>query len=90
ARSPRAHFQLQLTTVNQFGKVIAKPDQGNDDLFRCAVLAHWAIMGNKDKYRGRGRGRGRPGGPRQVAFGRSAGGRGNAGFGRRAARRTRY
>lgn len=88
ARYPRAHFQLQLTTVNQFGKKVDKPDNGNDDLFRCAVLAHWAIMNNKDKYRtGRGR---RRGVKRQVAFGRSArSGRssGMSGFGRRFGRR---
>lgn len=79
ARTPRAHFQLQLTTVNQFGKQVVKPDQGNDDLFRCAVLAHWAIQNHKDKYRGRGRMR-RGGQRRQVAFGRSAG-QGRAGGG---------
>lgn len=91
ARTPRAHFQLQLTTVNQFGKTVTKPDQGNDDLFRCAVLAHWAITNNKDKYRGRGRRRGV--GPRQVAFGRPASGRGRGsagGFRRRPARRRRF
>ena len=51
ARHPRAHFQLQLTTVNQFGRQVTKPDGGNDDLFRCAVLAHWTIMNNKEQYR---------------------------------------
>ena len=90
ARTPRAHFLLQLTTVNQFGKIIAKPDQGNDDLFRCAVLARREIANNKDRYRGRGRGRGRGGGPRQVAFGRGGSGRRGSGAGRgRSPRRRR-
>jgi len=90
ARHPRAHFQLQLTTVNEFNRRVEKPDQGNDDLFRCAVLAHWAIMNNKDAYR---RGMRRRGGARPIsgmAFpnrrgrgGRRGGGRGGgmAGFG---------
>jgi hypothetical protein len=51
ARHPRAHFQVQLTTVNQFTHKVVKPDSGNDDLFRCAVLAHYIIKNNKDKYR---------------------------------------
>ena len=74
ARSPRAHFQVQLTTVNQFGKKVTKPDNGNDDLFRCAVLAHWAISNNKDQYRRGMRGRRGGTGSRQVAFS-TAGGR---------------
>lgn len=74
ARHPRAHFQLQLTTVNQFGRKVTKPDNGNDDLFRCAVLAQWAIMNNKEKFR-RGT-RTRSGGPkRSNVF--STAGRGN-------------
>lgn len=50
---PRAHFQMQLTTVNQFGKKVYKPEHGNDDLFRVAVLAHHFVQANKDEYRKR-------------------------------------
>jgi len=50
AESPRAHFQLQLTTVNQFGKRLYKPDNGNDDLFRVGALAHSFIQRYKKEY----------------------------------------
>jgi len=77
ARSPRAHFQVQLTTVNQFGKRVTKPENGNDDLFRCAVLAHWAISNNKDQYRRGLHGR-RGGESRRVAFSTAGGRHGGA------------
>jgi hypothetical protein len=48
--APRAHFQVQLVTVNQFGKRVVKPDGGKDDLFRTAVLAHALILKNKKMY----------------------------------------
>jgi hypothetical protein len=48
--TPRAHFQVQLTTVNQFGRRVVKPDGGKDDLFRAAVLAHATILKNKKLY----------------------------------------
>lgn len=48
--NPRAHFQVQLVTVNQFGRRIVKPDGGKDDLFRTAVLAHALILKNKKLY----------------------------------------
>jgi hypothetical protein len=56
---PRAHFQLQLTTVEQFGRRIMKPNNGTDDLFKTAVLCHAQILKNKDKYTKRALGRGR-------------------------------
>ena len=49
---PRAHFQLQLTTVEQFGhKAPMKPENGTDDLFRTAVLCHSQIRRHQDEYR---------------------------------------
>jgi hypothetical protein len=48
---PRAHFQLQLTTVNQFGNKLLKPDNDNDDLFRCSVMAHRFLSKYKEEYR---------------------------------------
>jgi hypothetical protein len=51
AQYPRANFQVQLTTVNRFGRNVTKPDFGNDDLFRAAVLAEKTIMANKDDYK---------------------------------------
>jgi len=50
AEFPRAHFQLQLTTVNQFGNKLYKPDNGNDDLFRVGALAHSFIQRYKKEY----------------------------------------
>lgn len=47
SRYPRLNFQVQLLTVNEFARKVIKPDYGNDDLFRCAVLAHRLL----DKYR---------------------------------------
>jgi len=47
---PRAHFQLQLTTVEQFGRKIVKPENGTDDLFKSAVLCHAQIVKHKDEY----------------------------------------
>jgi intein/homing endonuclease len=51
SRHPRAHFQLQLTTVNQFGNKLLKPDNDNDDLFRCSVMAHRFLSKHKEEYR---------------------------------------
>lgn len=50
AQWPRAHFQLQLTTVEQFGRKLFKPDNGTDDLFRVGALAHAFVRRNKDEY----------------------------------------
>ncbi len=47
---PRAHFQLQLSTVEQFGRKLFKPENGSDDLFRVGALAHAYIRRNKDEY----------------------------------------
>jgi hypothetical protein len=85
ARHPRAHFQLQLTTVNQFFRKVVKPDAGNDDLFRCSVLAHRTVQGNKEKYR-RGA-RSRVGGPKRTNVISTAG---RMGGGYRPKRRMRY
>jgi intein/homing endonuclease len=51
AKYPRAHFQVQVLTVNEIGKRLEKPDVGNDDLFRTAVLAYRFITKYKDLYR---------------------------------------
>lgn len=56
---PRAHFQLQLTTVEQFGRKLYKPDGGTDDLFRVAALCHSQIRRNQDIYVKRSYGHGR-------------------------------
>jgi intein/homing endonuclease len=50
AKYPRAHFQAQLLTVNEFGKRLEKPEAGNDDLFRVAVLAYRFITKYKKLY----------------------------------------
>jgi len=50
AQTPRAHFTVQMTTVNEFGRKVVKPDGGTDDLFRCGVLAHWCITKHKKDY----------------------------------------
>lgn len=76
ARYPRAHFITQLTTVNEFNKRVEKPDRGNDDLFRCAVLAHWAIMNHSDVYK-KGSRRRRGGGHRSPIMAFSNRGRGS-------------
>jgi hypothetical protein len=55
ARWPRTHLQAQIVTVNQFGKQIFKPDQGNDDLFRGAALCHRTIQANIKEYRSKTR-----------------------------------
>ncbi len=47
ARYPKAHLQVQLCTVNQFGKRVFKPDGGNDDLFRTSVLLHRFVRANQ-------------------------------------------
>lgn len=51
SKYPRAHFQLQLTTVNQFGNKLLKPDNDNDDLFRVSVLAHRFLTKFKEDYK---------------------------------------
>lgn len=56
---PRAHFQMQLTTVEQFGRSLYKPENGTDDLFRVAALGHSQIRRNQDEYIKRSYGRGR-------------------------------
>jgi len=50
AATPRAHMLLQLTTVEQFGRKVLKPNQGQDDLFRVAVLAHRFMRKYKKLY----------------------------------------
>lgn len=50
AKYPRAHFQAQLLTVNEFSKRLEKPEAGNDDLFRTAVLAYRFITKFKKLY----------------------------------------
>lgn len=50
ARYPRSHLQVQMATVNQFGRKVLKPDGGNDDLFRTAVLAHYFIRKNNKEF----------------------------------------
>ena len=47
SRFPRVNLKAQIVTVNEFGRKLLKPDHGNDDLFRCAVLAHRLLA----KYR---------------------------------------
>lgn len=90
ARYPRAHFQVQLTTVNQFGKKVTKPDNGNDDLFRCSVLLHWMIRNNKERFRsGRRATGGRGGNVFSTAGRRGRGGGGRRPGGSRYARRWR-
>lgn len=50
SRFPRSHLQVQMATVNQFGKNVLKPDGGNDDLFRAAVLAHRFMKANEKEF----------------------------------------
>jgi len=51
SRHPRAHFILQLTTVEQFGnKPPVKPNKGTDDLFRTAALMHAYVRLHRDDY----------------------------------------
>lgn len=37
--SPYTHFALQMATVREAGKKVLKPEAGDDDMFRTAVLA---------------------------------------------------
>jgi intein/homing endonuclease len=73
AQWPRAHFQAQLLTVNEFVKHLAKPLNGNDDLFRTVVLAHHFIFKYREQYRHAIKLEGGRDGDRPVAmwFGRS-------------------
>jgi len=65
---PRAHFQLQLTTVEEFSRKVYKPENGTDDLFRVGALAHSDIMRHKDEYLKQSAGRTRRG-PGMAAAG---------------------
>lgn len=73
ARYPRAHFLLQMTTVNQFGKASpVKPEGGTDDLFRCAVLGHYFVKQSWNDYEaGVSALKRREAGPVAMFFGRS-------------------
>jgi hypothetical protein len=51
SRHPKAHLIAQLETVNQFGKKVFKPEMGNDDIFRAAVIGHSYISANKKELR---------------------------------------
>jgi hypothetical protein len=51
AKYPRTNFMAQLLTVNEFGRFVVKPEFGNDDLFRCALLCHQTIMKNKKFFK---------------------------------------
>ena len=84
---PRTHLQAQIVTVNQFGKNVYKPDQGNDDLFRPAVLCHQTVQANIKEYRSKTRLVNYTGNPEAVGFFSSRDGtRATAGTGQR--RRT--
>ncbi len=51
SRFPRAHFLLQLTTVEQFGnKPPIKPNKGSDDIFRTAALIHAYMRMHRAEY----------------------------------------
>jgi hypothetical protein len=81
---PRAHFQLQLTTVEEFSRKVYKPANGTDDLFRVGALAHSDIMRHKDEYLKQSAGNTRRG-PGMVSAGvfrgSSSTGRSGSGFG---------
>ena len=47
---PRSHCLAQILTVNVFNRKLFKPDIGNDDLFRTAVLAHRFIRNYKKEF----------------------------------------
>ena len=50
ARWPRSHCLAQILTVNVFNRKLFKPEVGNDDLFRVAVLSHRFINAYKKEF----------------------------------------
>jgi hypothetical protein len=51
---PMASLAKQLRTVRDTGRKITKPPVGDDDLFRCLVLADLYMVENKEKFSRRG------------------------------------
>lgn len=45
-----SQFLKQMRTVRDFGRYVTKPEDGDDDLFRCVVLAWWAMNTYKDRF----------------------------------------
>ena len=45
-----AQLCRQLRTVRDTGRRVGKPENGDDDIFRCLVLGHWAINYYKKRF----------------------------------------
>jgi hypothetical protein len=45
-----AQFCKQLRTVRDTGRRLTKPELGDDDLFRCFALGHWALKFYKERF----------------------------------------
>lgn len=50
SRHPRAHLLLQVLTVRDNAGLPLKPQGGNDDTFRAALLGHAYIRNNQEMY----------------------------------------
>jgi hypothetical protein len=49
-RTPVASLLKQVRTVRDSGKMVIKPSQGDDDLFRCIVLADRMMRQNRQQF----------------------------------------
>jgi hypothetical protein len=48
--SPYTHLALQLATVQENGKKLQKPEEGDDDMFRTVVLATHYLLDQKELF----------------------------------------
>ncbi len=53
-KNPYAHMGYQIATVQSEGRKVTKPEKGDDDLFRTAVLAYSKVRMSPDLYVARG------------------------------------
>lgn len=49
-KAPYTHMAVQFATVREIGLKIVKPEAGDDDIFRTAVLATWYMSENQKDF----------------------------------------
>jgi hypothetical protein len=85
AAAPYTHLALQMATVQENGKKVLKPEEGDDDIFRTVVLATRYLLLHKSMFLKAGKGNViKPKGYYGVVIGKSSGSSASFGGGSKA------